>query len=136
MAHLRRLRQQTSPPRTLIIHTNWHKVAINDRPPQIEVPLNGIEVVAVTVQCRRDTCCRPEGVGEGRERVRPAGVRRDASIGEEGVSGQGLEQPDDGLEERDGLGPPRAPRRKAGGMEGAVARSVGAPFVLARHQVR
>ncbi len=99
---------------------------------QVEVPLDRIEAAAVAVQRGRDTGGRLERIGEGRERVGLAAVGRDASIRKEVIGGEGLEQLDDSLEERDCLGTLWASRWQAGGLEGAVARSVGAPLVLAR----
>ena len=110
--------------------TDRDEGAINEGALHVEVPLDLIESAAVTVQRGRDTRSILQRVCESREREGLAGGGGDACRRKPVVGGKRLEQLHDRLEERDGFSAFRATRGQAGGLEGTVAGSVGAPLVL------
>lgn len=96
----------------------------------MEVPANLVQVLAITVQGRRDAPRRLQRRSDLGQSESLARVRGDASLGEPLVRREGLEQCDNLLEERDCFGALGAPAGQAGCLEGAVARAVLAPFVF------
>ena len=70
--------------------TDGDELAVDDRPLEVEVPLNGIEIRAITVQRRGDTRSGPERRRERGEGERFARRGRNASGGKPVVGRESL----------------------------------------------
>lgn len=79
------------------------ELPIPHRPLQVKVPADRAEGVPFTAKCGNEPRFGLEGVEEARERVLCSRRGRDSLVGEPSICRERLEQPDYGVEKRDGL---------------------------------